>query len=144
MISLATDHGWRLEQVLSANSVPTLVTQQPLRMAPGTHATITADLLLADDTNDPPAQLLFSVVTAPQQGTLDPTEAFTQAALESETVIYTHTGTEGDSFSFLLSDGKDHVGPFLFQIEIDQPPTLAQNMGWRCPWAARQRSTRRN
>ncbi|MFP4321349.1 MAG: cadherin-like domain-containing protein [Anaerolineales bacterium] len=131
-IALATADGLRLQQILQANAMPSLVTQRPIVLAAGETITLTADILAATDDDDPIGDLTYTLLAAPLAGTLAPA-SFTQADLDAGAVTYTHTGSGDDSFSLTLSDGKDTVGPFTVDVQIDEAPTLTRNTGLAVP-----------
>lgn len=125
-----------LLDVTPVNVPPVLAANAGLSVAEGAAATITSASLRATDVDTPPAQLLFTVRTAPGNGTLRRGGAslgaggtFTQADLDAGQVSYTHDGSEtsGDSFTFTVSDRAGGTIPSTtFVITItggNDPPT---------------------
>ena len=76
--------------------------------------TIGNTVLNVTDTEQPPAELIYTVTSLPVNGTLylsgvevAVSDTFTQADIDSGNLTYTHDGSEttSDSFNFTVSDG---------------------------------------
>ncbi len=98
---------------------PFLVNNLPLEVEPGNNHSIGADLLLADDADNAPNELTFTLVTVPQHGhlaknwsaPLQPGDQFTQADINSGALRFFDYGSQRvDGFLFVVSDGQ---GGFL-------------------------------
>lgn len=78
-----------------------------------------AEALKADDDETPANELVYTVTTMPEHGTI--TASFTQADLSEGNVIYIHNGsvTETDSFIFSVSDGENILSDQMFAININ-------------------------
>jgi hypothetical protein len=100
------------------NAIPVLMTNTGLTLASGGTATIDNTLLATSDADDLPGDLVYTVTTAPTQGTLSPSGTFTQANIDSGALSYTHTGSGSDSFMFTVSDGEVTVGDYTFEIVV--------------------------
>ncbi|MCB0527893.1 MAG: T9SS type A sorting domain-containing protein [Saprospiraceae bacterium] len=116
-----TIQNFKLEFCATASvSPPYLVNNNPLSIPTGTNALITQDLLLAEDANNTHAQLVFTLLTVPENGFLDrigfgtlhPGDQFTQASLDAGEIRFFDYGSssEPDGFRFTVSDGE---GGFL-------------------------------
>jgi uncharacterized repeat protein (TIGR01451 family) len=115
----------------AVNDDPTLVTNDPLIVAEAATGTIDNNLLAAQDDDNVAADLIYTVTTLPQHGTLfvDGTplaanDSFTQADVDNSLVTYQHDGTEvvADSFDFDLSDNVITTAlsaTFIINIELD-------------------------
>ena len=96
------------------NSVPTLMTNAGAIVLAGFSDPITSDQLQVTDADNTPAQLLYTVSSAPLNGRLElatapgmPITSFTQADINAGRLVYVHNGSAstGDSFTFTVSDG---------------------------------------
>lgn len=102
------------------NIPPNLTTNDPLVLLSLTTAPISSLLLQATDGDHPPDQLTFHVQAQPTQGTLSLGDYFTQADIDAGLLLYTHTGAVGnDTFTFIVTDGEDMIGPFTYTITIN-------------------------
>ncbi len=121
---------WGLELCSSAStSAPYLVTNELMPLPPGAARQITSDFLLSEDDNNTPGQLTYTVVTAPEHGTVlfqdNPVEVgmtFRQSSLNAGNVKYEHDGGSEvtDGFTFAVTDGEGGwFGTPRFEIEID-------------------------
>jgi hypothetical protein len=105
-------------------SPPAIVTNTGSTVAEGRTDVITSSELNTTDSDDTAAQLVYTITTAPANGTLrlngSPTTTFTQADINANRVTYLHNGSEttSDSFAFRVSDGANIVGPTTFQITV--------------------------
>jgi archaellum component FlaF (FlaF/FlaG flagellin family) len=128
-VTVSTPNGVRTSLAGVRNIPPVLATLDPtLKIASSSTATIMTDALETTDEDNDAAELVYTIDVPPEQGTLSP-ETFTQAQIDGGEVTYTHSGTGEDSFSFLVSDGIDEIGPVTFTITINTPPTIAVNAG---------------
>jgi subtilisin-like proprotein convertase family protein len=104
----------------SANlNAPFLVNNNVLEVPNGTNAPITGDYLRCSDADNTPEQLIYTLVTIPQNGRLQllgtelvPGSEFTQADLDAGRIRYYDYGygTGLDCFRFTVTDG---AGSFL-------------------------------
>ena len=136
--SASTSFGLTVSPV---NDAPTLTANAGLSLAPQNTAAITPSQLKADDVDDAPGDITYTVTTLPTQGdllvggtALDAGGTFTQQQLADGTVAYAHTGSGDDSFSFEVADDGGALGPTgqTFAISIsttNEPPTLETNAG---------------
>ena len=112
-----------------ALSPPYLVTNDPLVTPPSATSSISKSLLLVDDDNNTPADLLYTIVDVPLYGTLlfdgNPVVAgtqFTQGAINDFRLEYMQDGSAvtEDNFRFNVSDQEGGwLGILTFDIEID-------------------------
>jgi hypothetical protein len=119
--------------VTPVNDAPTLVTNEEMIVERGTSAALTTALLETTDVDNPPAQLTYTVTTAPANGVLLVNDAegasFTQAQINNGAVSYSHNNsdTTADSFDFEVSDGTAAPLTSTFVINVlpvNQPPTV--------------------
>jgi hypothetical protein len=102
-----------------------------------TNNTITNTMLRVDDVDNTAAQLVFTIGTAPVNGTLRKlgvalaaAGTFTQDDINNNRITYDHNGTQTttDSFTFTVSDGAGGtIGLTTFNITIgpvDDAPTI--------------------
>lgn len=110
---------------------PFLVNNNPLSLLAGTDAAIGADLLRADDANNTPSQLLFTLVSVPQNGELRlngtplaPGAQFSQAQIDSEALRYYDAGGSNaeDGFRFVVTDNE---GGFVATPKFRIRPTVS-------------------
>jgi ELWxxDGT repeat protein/VCBS repeat-containing protein len=122
------------------NDAPVLVTNQALSLQEGGTVTIASSALSSTDPDSPPANLVYSLTTAPQNGTLflgtTAVTSFTQADINSGQLRYQHNGSETltDSFTFTVTDGviTTPIGPNSFNLTItpiNDPPGISRNAG---------------
>lgn len=135
MEDVATGGGGKLSSwtlSLCASITPTnpfVVIKDTLFLPPGQERAIGGDLLLAQDPDNTPAQLTYTVVRSPRQGTLRRNGAalatgsdFTQQDLNDGLVSYEdNSGTEGgDNFLFTVRDGSGGwIGIESYPIRTD-------------------------
>ncbi len=109
-----TGSGTRNITVNTQNDSPTLTTNAGLTVVNGGTGTIDNTKLKVDDADNTPAQIVFTIGTAPANGTLfnnavalSAGGTFTQADIDANLITYTHTNlaTISDSFTFTVSDG---------------------------------------
>ncbi|MEO2047685.1 MAG: cadherin-like domain-containing protein [Pirellulales bacterium] len=109
-------------QVLNADE--TLNTNNPLSVSEGTTGTLTAALLATTDSDNTPAELLYTITSATNNGTLllsgIATTSFTQADIDAGLVTYQHSGNETttDSFSFNVNDTQGTGTNGTFNINV--------------------------
>lgn len=124
-VTVATENGVTASLVGTRNAPPNLTINSGVKIAIGSGAVITPAMLLAEDIDNSADELTYTIVTPPAQGTITPDDTFTQAQIDDNALVYTHTGAEADSFAFTISDGIDTVGPFAVTISLDKSPVLA-------------------
>jgi len=134
-------------QVASDEEV--LATNNPLSIAEGNTATITAALLTTTDTDNSPTDLIYTITSGPSNGTVllsnSATTTFAQSDINAGLVTYQHNGSEttSDSIGFIVNDaqGPGTSGTFnisvtpvndtpvasddSFSTEVDTPVTIA-------------------
>jgi hypothetical protein len=120
------------DEIISVNSPPVLTTNAGLSVANSATGVIDNTKLLVSDSDNTPAQLTFTVGTAPTHGNLKKGAAvlsaastFTQADINGGLITYTHLGDNAlaDSFTFTVSDGAGGtIGLTSFNITIGFPP----------------------
>jgi hypothetical protein len=128
-VSVATGNGIGTSIIFMGNLIPEVVANTGLTLSVGGISVINSAQLEATDGDDSPADLIYTVTTAPSQGTLSLGTTFTQADIDAARLSYHHTGTEADSFQFTVSDGKDTIGPFDFSITASEPPVVVNHSG---------------
>ncbi|MBL7646019.1 MAG: tandem-95 repeat protein [Candidatus Hydrogenedentes bacterium] len=114
--------------VTSDNDKPTSAQNNSLTLNQGDAATISSALLSYSDTDDIAANLTYTVVTGPANGTLNLGASFTQAAIDTNSLTYTHDGTatQSDSFTFNVKDDENATtSNATFNIIINLTPTVA-------------------
>ena len=120
-------------------SPPQIILNGPLKLDPGQKKSILQDLLLTTDTDDGPANLLYTLVTIPSQGNLEINgnqltygSTFTQKDINDGLLSYTHNGSSNyyDGFSYTVSDGKGGwVGIENFSILVGPVSTRDTELG---------------
>ena len=120
------------------NSAPILMTNAGAIVLAGFSDPITSDQLQVTDVDNTPAQLLYTVLSAPLNGRLELTTtpgvaitSFTQADINAGRLVYVHNGSAGtgDSVTFTVSDGAGGTiaaTTFNFTVMPFSPPPL----GW--------------
>ncbi len=108
---------------------PTLVNNDTLFAPPALRTAITSDILLATDDQSSAAELVYTLVSLPQNGLLSLDEVplvigdqFTQIDIEDFAIKYEHDGSEtvADAFTFVIEDGSGGFIPITTQpIVID-------------------------
>jgi len=124
---------------LTVNNLPVLVSSGPLTVNEGALQTISNNLLLVTDENDPPARVVYTLVTPPTLATgsllsngqaLIANSTFTQADINAGRITYRNNGEETtqDSFVFAVADGRGGVvADTTFAINVtpvNDPPVL--------------------
>lgn len=132
-VTIATENGVTTTLIGTRNVPPSLTLNTGLKIAAGGGAVILPDMLLAEDPDNDPDEIVYTIATPPATGTLTlddeviqtPITEFTQAQIDAKQIVYTHIGDQPDSFTFTISDGIDTVGPFdPFTIMLDETPVL--------------------
>ena len=106
------------------NTAPVLAINDGLTVANGAVGVITNSLLLVTDADNPPStEIVYTVTTPPENGSLLGLTlgTFTQADIDGGSVSYGHDGTATttDSFEFTVSDGAGgSIGPYTFNITV--------------------------
>ena len=124
---------------VSWNDSPVLVINTGLTVDEGGTETITNAMLLVTDTDNTPAELVYTVVDSPDNGALKLgvtlSDTFTQKDIDDGILAYEHNGSEttSDSFVFSVSDGAGGtIGNTTFNISVksvNNPPVLVNNTG---------------
>ena len=124
---------------VSWNESPVLVNNTGLTVDEGGTETITSAMLLVTDTDNTPAELIYTVEVVPDNGSLKlggtATGSFTQKDIDDGMLAYEHNGSEtsSDSFVFSVSDGAGGtIGNTTFHISVtpvNDPPVLVNNTG---------------
>lgn len=124
---------------LSVNNLPVLVSSGPLTLNEGAAQTVSSNLLLVTDENDPPLRVVYTLVTPPSLSTgsllsngnaLIANSTFTQADINAGRITYQHNGSETtqDAFVFAVSDGRGGSVPnttFAINVTpVNDPPVL--------------------
>ena len=114
--------------VTAVNSVPSLVTNAGSTVVQGLTDLITSGELQVADVDNQPAQLIYTVTTAPVNGRLELTTApgvaitsFTQADINAGRLVFVHSGapSTSDSFIFTVSDGAGGtIGATTFTLTV--------------------------
>ncbi len=114
--------------VLSDNDTPSSAQNNTLTLNQGDAATISSALLSYTDTDDVAANLTYTVVTGLSNGALNLGASFTQAAINANSLTYTHNGstTQSDSFTFNVKDDENATtANATFNIVVNLTPTVA-------------------
>lgn len=129
---------WNIEfcSTLNPNN-PFLVKNDTLKVPPGKTNPYTKNQLEVQDTDNSAAQLKFTLVTLPKNGTLvrgssnlNIGDTFTQEEVTNFQLKYTHNGsnTTSDSFTFVVEDGTGGWLPTQrAYIKIDANATVGVN-----------------
>ncbi|MCD4791765.1 MAG: gliding motility-associated C-terminal domain-containing protein [Bacteroidales bacterium] len=115
--------------ITSVNDAPVLATNNPLNINEGDlNQTIPNTLLEVTDVDNTPAEIEFTLTTAPSSGTLylsgvpvAVAGTFTQAQINANAITYSHDGSESvaDFFRFTVNDGAGgNIGVTQFDINI--------------------------
>lgn len=113
-----------LVELNDLNDEQNLIVNSALPVSEGGAAVIDASFLRAVDEEQSDDLLVYSIVNAPVQGTLEvggiPASVFTQDDLNQGRVSYVHDGSESlsDSFEFLVDDGAGVATGGVFVISI--------------------------
>ncbi|MFP4475735.1 MAG: beta strand repeat-containing protein [Desulfatibacillaceae bacterium] len=110
------------------NDVPTVSTNLGLTLDEGATAGITNARLAVVDNDNTPAEVVFTVTDAPDNGQvlldgspLSAGDTFTQADVDNNLVAYAHDGTEttSDSFAYSVRDTRGATETGFFTITIN-------------------------
>ncbi|MEI6409092.1 MAG: reprolysin-like metallopeptidase [Bacteroidota bacterium] len=125
--------GFKLELCSSvALNAPFIVNNNPLSLPSGSNDVIGNSLLKADDANNQPFQLIFTLMTVPQYGlltrggtNLQVGDNFTQAEIDGGQIRYYDYGTHSgnDQFKFSVIDGE---GGLIAGVYLIKPIVSAQ------------------
>jgi subtilisin-like proprotein convertase family protein len=105
---------------------PLIVTNSPLTLAPGSNAVIGDVLLKAQDPNNGPAELIFTLLTVPANGQLQVNgqtaeigRQFTQADINSGALRYYDFGLNlgNDQFKFAVTDGNGGLASGTYIVQ---------------------------
>jgi subtilisin-like proprotein convertase family protein len=121
---------WSLQLCSNASTNPPyLVTNELMPIPPGSSRQITDEFLLSQDDDNGPEDLTYTIVTAPEYGTLfflgnplDVGMTFRQTTINAGNLSYVHNGgpETSDGFTFAVEDGDGGwFGTPRFEIEID-------------------------
>jgi hypothetical protein len=133
-VTVVTGNGVSAALIGTRNTPPTLPVNAGVKVAIGGTTLISADALRAEDTDNDPEDLIYTITTAPVDGTITPA-SFTQQMIDDGDVTYEHngTGTAADSFEFTVSDGIDVVGAYTFAVTLNEAPTVTNDVGLVLP-----------
>ncbi|XP_075152983.1 chondroitin sulfate proteoglycan 4-like protein [Haematobia irritans] len=110
-----------------------LITHQPqMTVVEGENRTITRNILLTEDKDTPPEEIIYDIMSGPTLGVLKKiskdgvaeellaySNQFTQADINNDRIIYVHFGTpQSTTFCFTVSDGKFNPAYEVFTIKI--------------------------
>ena len=126
-VTLATDGGVTVTALARRNLPPTLTTNTGAVVVAGKTVELTTSLLEVTDNDNTPDELLYTITAGPAYGTLTLPTVFTQAEIDGGLLAYSHGSGEPDAFTFTVSDGINTIGPFTFEIEVDDPPVVEAN-----------------
>lgn len=98
----------------------------------GENRTITRNILLTEDKDTPPEEIIYDIMSGPTLGVLKKiskegvaeellaySNQFTQADINNDRVVYVHFGTpQNTTFCFTVSDGKFNPAYEIFTIKI--------------------------
>jgi subtilisin-like proprotein convertase family protein len=127
---------WTLELCPEPQSIaaPNLLTNLPLTVLQWQQENITSSFLEAVDTNSTPDQLIFTLISLPQNGFVEfdgipiaVGDTFTQADINNNRLRYQHNGTatSSDEFTFTVENQNGGwLGVPVFQVEITQTTGL--------------------
>jgi hypothetical protein len=132
-VSVAPLNGKGTSTTFAGNFLPKLVNNVGLIVNSGESGVIGSDLLKTTDDDDAAANLTYTVTTPSAQGALNLGANFTQADVDRGALSYSHTGGGNDTFQFTVSDGKDTIGSYTFQITVNEPPEMPVNTGLNVP-----------
>lgn len=108
---------------------PVLINNVRLQVPPGRRSKIDTDMLLTTDDNNTPEELIYYVITLPENGVLTSNsnplqigDTFLQSDINANRIRYEHDGTATttDAFRFTVEDGEGGwIGIEDYVIEID-------------------------
>jgi Cadherin-like len=112
-------------RVASDSTTPIVTRNHSLRVAPGSSGNVISfSRLFATDPDDGPANLTYSVITAPAHGTLNLGTTFTQAQVNAGSLTYSNTSPGDDSFTYTVTDGFWTTAPSTFTIQVGHFDTI--------------------
>lgn len=121
--------GFEIELCSSASlNPPFIVNNNPLVVNSGTNAVIGSSLLLADDSDNVPADLTYTLVSLPVNGHLErewtgPMKAgdqFTQAQLDAGQIRYFDYGfANADAFRFVVADPDGGFETGVYNVQVN-------------------------
>ncbi|HHJ18098.1 MAG TPA: hypothetical protein ENJ80_15560, partial [Gammaproteobacteria bacterium] len=125
------------------DTLPAVVVNTGITLAEGASAGIDNTVLLATDSEQPPANVNYTIIDAPLNGRLELVSApgvavtgFTQADIDAGSLRYVHDGSDtlADSFSFNVDDGQgNRITEQIFAITVtavdDTAPVIINNTG---------------
>lgn len=121
------------------NAPPVITVNEGITLLEGGSAPVDASVLTTTDADDPPADLVYTLETAPAHGTLErsglvlvTSDAFTQQDIDDGAMSYVHDGSEtlADAFDFTVSDGNGATisGTFAITVmPVNDPPIVVAN-----------------
>ena len=129
-------------QIFAQNDEEALVVNNGDTVAEGSsNNIITTAMLQTTDVDNTPAELTYTVISLPANGTLflndvalSVNDTFTQADIDAGEVTYDHDGTEttSDQFDFTVDDGQGSSTSSQFDIvvtPVNDAPTVTNNGG---------------
>lgn len=117
--------------VTPVNDAPSLDVNVDLTVREGSTRVITSERLSGSDVDNDPSELVYTVTSAPEAGTIrvdgSPASSFTQQDINEGNVTYSQDGAfaDSDSFDFSLSDGSAAPATDTFSISITAEPPFA-------------------
>ncbi|MBK8555103.1 MAG: T9SS type A sorting domain-containing protein [Lewinellaceae bacterium] len=130
--------GFELEFCSSAAlNAPYIVNNLPLVLFSGTNAAIGSDLLLVEDADNSPSELIYTLVTTPKHGRLEKNwtgemkagDQFNQTDINTGAIrFFDYGGNPGaaDEFRFTVTDGNGGYVAGTFNIMLD--PLAAEEL----------------
>ena len=128
-VTFVAENGTSVTTFAHRNVPPVLAINTGTSVIAGGSVGITDTMLLTTDVDNSNDELEYRVITAPQFGTLTLGTTFTQDDINNGYLKYRHTVGEPDSFEFIITDGTDTIGPYIFNLTVNDPPTLDVNTG---------------
>ncbi len=128
-VTVSSENGSGTSTIFTGNRLPVLATNTGLTITTGGTALIDNQRLSVTDADDPAGELTYTILAVPAQGSLSLPTTFTQQDIADGRLSYTQTGSGPDSFQFSVSDGKDTIGAYTFDITPSVPPVLVVNRG---------------
>lgn len=131
LTSSAGSSGTAAANLTVTNTNPVLVINAGLTLLQGETVTIGSAQLVTTDAEQAPAELTYTIGSAPANGTLANNgvsigsgDTFTQAEIDANLIAYSHDGsaTSTDGFTFTVSDGVGgSIGETSFPINLTAP-----------------------
>lgn len=144
-VTIVTENGVP-ESIIGTRNVPPVQTLNTgLKVALHGTTTLTNEMLLTQDSDNEPQELIYTLTIAPagtlilsttSSVTLSLGSQFTQQDINDGALVYTHSGETSDSFAFTVSDGVDSIGPFTTTISVNAALVLTTNLGLMLPTGA--------